>query len=118
MLSARHAIFDYYDWPPPLTLIYTFSIILLVGIAFLMQRSATRARDLALDTLSEKSNRARQLDDKKLLAEINTVSKSVGALDSGAFAGLSANPLIRAILIPLGGAGAMGLMELVAPFVK
>lgn len=163
LMAARHPLFDNFDWPVVLILVFSISSGVLLASTLILRRSADHARKHAvawlerqiaglkwqlaggneeveselqpkgaLDGKKEQATgsadaidpelerrqlrqtqreRSRELDKGRLaraewqLAQVNEIGGAALSV------GLLSNPLLRAVLIPLGGTGLLQLME-------
>jgi hypothetical protein len=105
IVVARASFFDNWTWPGSLLLIYAITAAWALGSAILLRRAAEQLRETALNDLrrfrllGQESEAKRQTFDE-LMAEIRN-------LKMGAFAPLSDQPFIRAVLFP---GAAVGLL--------
>ncbi len=105
MIVARSSFFDNWTWPASVVLIYAIIAALALGSAILLRRSAEQLREIALNDLRRFRLIGREIEAKRhmfdeLIAEIRD-------LKTGAFAPLTEQPFIRAILFP---GGSLGLL--------
>jgi hypothetical protein len=109
MIFARSAYFDNWTWPPSLILIFTLNALWAFAAAAYLRRAAEHLRTEAIRKLqafriaSYKSSERRQMFDE-LIDEIR-------ALKKGAFAPLTEQPFVRAIVLPSGGLGLLAVAE-------
>ncbi|MEO8629090.1 MAG: hypothetical protein ABI612_13450 [Betaproteobacteria bacterium] len=116
MIVARWSIFDNWDVPVALVVVFGFGFILACVNAFLMQRAAARARRLCLErlhTLLLKS-KGHATDAYPHAAHLEAMIEAIGAIRTGAFALFTEQPLVRAVLIPFGSVGGLYLVDLFA----
>jgi len=105
LVVARSSLFDNWTWPASLLLIFAITAAWALGSALLLRRSAEQLRETALNDLrrfrllGQESEAKRKMFDE-LIAEIRD-------LKTGAFAPLSDQPFIRAVLFP---GAALGLI--------
>ncbi|MGZ4989064.1 MAG: hypothetical protein ACXWBP_13540 [Limisphaerales bacterium] len=105
IVVASASLFDNWTWPPSLVIIYAITAACAVGSAILLRRAAEQLREIALNDLrrfrllGQESEAKRQTFDD-LMAEIRD-------LKTGAFAPLTDQPFIRAVLFP---GAALGLI--------
>jgi hypothetical protein len=105
IIVARLSFFDNWTWPASLVLVFAITAALALGSAILLRRAAEQLRETALNDLrhfrllGQKSEAKRQAFDE-LMAEIRN-------LKTGAFAPLTEQPFIRAVLFP---GAALGLL--------
>jgi hypothetical protein len=105
LFIARASIFDNWTWPGSLLLIYAITAAWALGSAILLRRAAEQLRETALNDLRWFRLLRREVEAKRqmfdeLIAEIRD-------LKTGAFAPLSDQPFIRAVLFP---GAALGLL--------
>jgi hypothetical protein len=105
LLVARASIFDNWTWPASLLLIFAITAAWALGSAILLRRAAEQLRETALNDLRRFRLLGRDVEAKRqtfdeLIAEIRD-------LKTGAFAPLSDQPFIRAVLFP---GAALGLI--------
>jgi hypothetical protein len=105
LVVARSSFFDNWTWPASLVLILAITAAWALGSAILLRRAAEQLRETALNDLrrfrllGQESEAKRQTFDE-LIAEIRD-------LKMGAFAPLTDQPFIRAVLFP---GAAVGLL--------
>jgi hypothetical protein len=105
IVVARAPLFDNWTWPASLVLIYLITAAWALGSAILLRRAAEQLRETALNDLRRFRLMGHEVDAKReafdeLIAEIRD-------LKTGAFAPLTDQPFIRAVLFP---GAALGLL--------
>ena len=105
LVVARSSFFDNWTWPASLVLIFAITGAWALGSAILLRRAAEQLRDVALNDLRRFRLLGREVEAKRqmfdeLIAEIRD-------LKTGAFAPLTDQPFIRAVLFP---GAAVGLL--------
>jgi hypothetical protein len=105
LVLARSSFFDNWTWPASLILIFAITGAWALGSAILLRRAAEQLRDIALNDLRRFRLLGREVEAKRqmfddLIAEIRD-------LKTGAFAPLTDQPFIRAVLFP---GAAVGLL--------
>ncbi len=108
MIVARHPIFDRWDFPPALIVVFAFNFLLAGTATWFLRRRAEDVRGEALDAL-----RARSFALPKL-ADVDQAIDQIRSYRVGSFGHLREDPVLRAALIPFGGVGAIQLMELLS----
>ena len=109
MIFARSAYFDNWTWPYSLLTILCLNAVWAFGSAAWLRRAAEQLRTEAISKLqtlrvaSYKDRDRRDIFDD-LIGEIRSLKK-------GAFAPLSEQPFIRAIILPSGGLGLLAVAE-------
>ena len=109
MFAARSSIFDDWTWPPSLILIFTLNAIWALGSAAFLRRTAEQLRETALNSLqllrtASYSSHIRRLAFDEIITEIRDLKK-------GAFAPLSEQHFVRAIVLPAGGLGLIAVTQ-------
>jgi hypothetical protein len=109
VVVARSSLFDNWTWPPGLVLIIGITAAWALGSAMLLRRAAEHLRETALydlrrfRLLGQESYIKRRTFDE-LMAEIRD-------LKIGAFAPLSDQPFVRAVLFPGAGLGLLAVAQ-------
>jgi hypothetical protein len=109
MLVARSSFFDNWAWPVSLVVIFALNAAWPIGSAVLLRRAAEHLRGAALSNLQLLRIRGHAIAEKRemfdeLIAEIRGLKK-------GAFAPLTEQPFVRAIIVPSGGLGLIALAQ-------
>jgi len=107
MFLARSSFFDNWTWPLSLILIFTLNAMWAIGSAVFLRRAAEQLREAAISNLQlrrvlsfKEPEKQRTFDE--LIAEIRRLKK-------GAFAPLTEQPFVRAIVYPSGGLGLLAV---------
>jgi uncharacterized integral membrane protein len=117
MIVSRHPIFDHWGWPIPLILVILLSITGALYAAFMLRRTAEKFRRDVLRTLEDDYVETKLKEgDSKDANTIHFLITRIQSLNQGAFSSLSKNPILRAVLIPFGGVGALSLIDLFAKY--
>jgi hypothetical protein len=109
LLVARSSFFDNWTWPPSLVLIFSITAAWALGSAILLRRAAEQLRETAINDLrwyrlkSQESETKRHAFDE-LIGEIRS-------LKTGAFAPLTEQPFVQAVLLPGGGLGLLAVAQ-------
>ncbi|HEY2801564.1 MAG TPA: hypothetical protein VGI85_13285 [Chthoniobacterales bacterium] len=116
MIVARWSFFDNWSWPPNLLLIFALNAAWALGSALYLRRAAEELRAAALDNLAllrlgAFTNEVKRKTFEELIEEIRGLKK-------GAFAPLSEQPFIRAILVPSGGLGLLAVGQRLLDFLQ
>lgn len=107
MIVARSSFFDNWTWPASLVLIFAITAAWALGSAILLRRAAEQLRQTALNDLRRfrllgQESEAKRHTFDELIAEIRD-------LKTGAFAPLTEQPFVRAIIVPSGGLGLLAV---------
>jgi hypothetical protein len=122
LIAARHPLFDNFDWPVGLIVIFLFSCTALLGSTLLVRRSADQARKNALDWLGRRiailkwqgtgTSGALPQKHETALARAEWQLGQIQQVGGAALSeGFLSNPLLRAVLIPIGGTGVLQLID-------
>jgi hypothetical protein len=116
MVVARWSVFDDWDIPIALAIVFMLAFAIACVNAFLMQRAASRARALALERLQglQLQSKGQGPGAYPIPAHLDAIAESVRSLRKGAFVPFTEQPLVRAALIPFGSAGGLYLVDLFA----
>jgi hypothetical protein len=118
-VAARQPLFDNFDWPTSLIAVLCLGSLILLSSALVVRRTANHARESALKWLEERianvrwrsgASRAKRRTER-LELQLAQVQQIGGAALSE---GLLSNPILRAVLIPVGGTGILQVMEFVS----
>jgi hypothetical protein len=105
MIVARSSLFDNWGWSPGLLAIYVINACWALGSAILLRRAAEQLRGATLSNLQLSRVRGRAIEAKR--ATFDELIAEIRGLKKGAFAPLSDQPFIRAVLFP---GAAVGLL--------
>ena len=111
MLIARSSLFA--DWNTPIGLLIVFGAAFLYAgaCAALLWRAAARARRAVVHRLTMILIRAKGLGLHDLADQVTVMIAEVQARERGAFAPVTQQPLVQAVLLPISGAGGLSLLE-------
>ncbi len=140
LMIARVGFFDHWHWPLSLVIIFGIMSSYALACAVIMRRAGENARQKILERLQEKLSQAhaghvqerREGDggteaasDESMLGEqqaeerrrvrvdqIRLLIEEVKGLQRGAFAPWSRHPIVKAVLLPFGGLGAVLLLDM------
>jgi hypothetical protein len=116
LLVARSQLFDNWVTPWGLLAVIGFGLLLVVISALALRHSAERIRRYTIEQLVKAEVRIRGghgLESEKLCDpdKVRLMREVAGDLRSGAFAPLAEQPIVRALILPFGGAGVMSILE-------
>ncbi len=115
LIVARHSFFDHFDWPWSLILVFGLNLAYTLYCAVVLLAAAHGARKVALGRLQMQLAKLRATEHKDQASSVETILGEIRDLTNGAFAPWFEQSAVRAVLLPLGGAGALSLLELI-PF--
>jgi len=106
MFLSRNRALDNWDLPADLVIMFTIAGAAVVACGMTLRMAANRFRRDALKGLETTLRQAHQQalgnDDDPLTKAIQATIEEVKAVDEGAYSSISQNPVLRAVLIPLG----------------
>ncbi len=113
MVVARSRLFDNWDIGGAVLILLVVYMLWSIAMAALLNLSAERARQKALEGMAadELWLNGAGSDFDKIAAAFPGLRAEVKALRKGAFAPFFEQPLVQAILVPLGGAGGVQLLD-------
>lgn len=117
LIVSRSGLVDGWTWPVALVLVFALLLGLALASAVLLRLSAERARRATLRTLGQRRIAligSGESGHQARLAQLETVIEEIRGLREGAFAPWSHHPVVRAAILPFGGAGALWVLDLFA----
>lgn len=112
LIVSRSTVFA--NYAPSLTILISqgISLSIVFGCAFMLWWAAKAARDTAKQNLADGLIRAKDAEGNVYFAEqLESLLDRVDQLREGAFGPLTQQPLVKALLFPLSGAGWLALIE-------
>ncbi|MBU1665285.1 MAG: hypothetical protein KKG92_07790, partial [Gammaproteobacteria bacterium] len=113
MILARSTLFDRWYTPPFLIVILGVSIALVVIAALRMRNSAEKVRQNSIEILSTQIMELKARGAEELVQQLETMLIQAREINIGAFAPLSQQPLLKAILTLVGSLSGIALLETV-----
>ncbi|PYJ88842.1 MAG: hypothetical protein DME71_11710 [Verrucomicrobia bacterium] len=107
MIVARLSFFDNWSWSPGLLAIYGINVCWALGSAILLRRAAEQLRGATLSNLQLSPVRGRAIEAKR--ATFDELIAEIRGLKKGAFAPLTDQPFVRAVLFPGAGLGLLAV---------
>lgn len=111
MILARSSLFDRWHIPVILWVIFLTSILLIVLAALRLRWSAEAVRNHSVERLSDQYLQAKACEEKELAEQIAAMLSQIKELKTGAFAPLSHQPLVKAVLTIAGSVSGIALLE-------
>lgn len=116
LLLARSRVFDNWSMTPAVALTASAYLLLLIFLSVLLKNAVENTRSHALEHMSAD---LRWLKGQKgplaeLVAPFEALIAEVRTMNGGALAGLFDQPMLKAVLIPLGSAGGAQLLDYVS----
>jgi hypothetical protein len=109
MFAARSSFFDDWTWPPSLIWIFTLNAVWALGSAAFLRRAAEQLRETALNSLQLLRTASYSSRDRR--RAFDEIIREVRDLKKGAFAPLSEQHFVRAIVLPAGGLGLIAVTQ-------
>ncbi len=114
MIVARSALFDNFDVPPSLVVVFALSLLYAAMCAYTLRQVAERGRQAAIEALTRHMIAAKGKPEERALADqLDVMIREIADLREGAFGPLFRQEFMRAALVPLSGAGGIALLEYV-----
>jgi hypothetical protein len=111
LIVAQNRLFDNWHWNTPLALMALFNAGVAVVCAVLLQRAAKGARAQALGVLDGLLRVRVGSPEDPVREKFSQIRSDIDGINTGAFAGFYQNPVVGAILLPLGGGGGLAALE-------
>ncbi|HXT19197.1 MAG TPA: hypothetical protein VN923_00455, partial [Thermoanaerobaculia bacterium] len=115
---GRNGMFDAWSWPRAVSGLVVLMLVVLLGSGMHLQRSARRARGRVLRRIEERRLRLLGIQPPAegwaTEPQLAAMRDQVRTLDRGAFASWQANPVLGALLLPFGGAGAAWIIDVLS----
>jgi hypothetical protein len=112
MFVSRSPLFANYGRPIPDLIALGIGVLIVTACAVALRWSAEESRAKARRRLSESLILARGAEDGgRRASQLETLLRRVEELREGAFSPFSQQPMVRAMLLPLGGIGGTALLE-------
>jgi hypothetical protein len=112
MIVARSSIFDNWDTPPSLVAVLLLSIAVASATVFILRGAAEQLRRVSVERLTKELVVQEGLaPEAPTVKQLRTILDEVRGMKQGAFAPITSQPLVRAALLPLSGAGGIALLE-------
>jgi hypothetical protein len=114
LIIARNDFFDRWDWPPSTLLFFTLCSGYAVYAVLTLRFAAEKARKSLLKRLDESLLSALARPDDGLVQQLGRLREKIEQSEEGAFAPLSQQPVIKALLMCFSGAGALPVLNYLA----
>jgi len=111
MFVARSSFFNNWTWPVSLILIFALNVMWALGSAMFLRRAAEQLRESAIRKLQSLRIKSYAAGDKIRREMFDELIAEIRGLKKGAFAPLTEQPFIRAILYPSGGLGLLAVAQ-------
>src|SRR6266545_2496422 len=112
MILSRSPLFDNLGTPYQLMVVFGVSRLYAAACAFKLRGVAERARGMALERFTHLLVRARgQAGAPAIASQIEIMTREIESLRRGAFAPLTEQPVVRALLLPISSAGGLTLFR-------
>jgi len=116
LILSRSAIFDAWYVPPSLYLVFAFALGLIVLAVGWLRRTAEQVREGSLSRMEDQllEVQGRGKEGEGLRKQIETMIEQIRTTREGAFAPISQQPLVRAILLLAGSISGIAWLEAVS----
>jgi hypothetical protein len=112
LILGQNKFFDNVELDLPLTIVVVLSAVTALCCAVMLQAAARKAKRKAVDEVRQAGRRfAGEPFHVPLADKINQIRLEMEHKKSEAFLPLYAHPTLKALLIPLGGAGGVALLQ-------
>jgi hypothetical protein len=111
LIVGRMRLFDNWDVPLGLVLLWGLSASYAIVCAFLLGRAAEHSRQAAIKRLTITRDEAREAGKTDDVEQISRVMDEISGESAGAFAPWTQHPIFRAVLFPTSGFGLASLFE-------
>lgn len=112
MILAQSPLFDNLGTPYQLLVVFGVSGLYAAACAFRLRDVAERARRTALERFTHLLVRAKgQAGASTIAAQIEIMTREIQSLRRGAFAPMTEQPVVRALLLPISSAGGLTLFK-------
>ena len=114
LIVAQSPLFIPWQWHIPALTIGFLSASTALGCAVILQQSAKDARTKATEAL-DRILLPLTGKDRETRKKVLRIRAEVEDLESGVFAGFAQNPVVYALLLPLGGGGGLAVLQVLLP---
>lgn len=114
LIISRMRLFDNWDVPVGLVVLWGLSAGYAIVCAFLLGRAAEHLRQAALQRLTTAQGEAREAGATDDADRISRIADEISEESTGAFAPWTQHPIFRAVLFPTSGLGLASLFEYVS----
>ncbi len=109
---SRSAVFDNWDMPVGLLAVIGLGLAIACASPLMMQFAANKVKTERVKALRAKLLQAKGSHQQSRITAIEALSESVQNVKEGAFQAFVEQPLVRAALLPFGGAGGLYLLDM------
>ncbi|MDZ8119019.1 hypothetical protein [Pontiella agarivorans] len=106
MILSRYSLIDLWDWPLPLAGVVGLTVFAALFSAVYLRYKAKEIQKRAFDLLQ-----LEKLKKPENSEEVDRCIEQIASCERGAFAPLSSNPILLAVLTPFGGIGAVSIIQ-------
>ncbi len=114
LIVAQSPLFVAWQWHIPALTVAFLSASTALACAVILQRSAKEARTKAIEALDRVLLPLTKDDESR--EKVLQIRAEVQDMDSGVFAGFAQNPVVYALLLPLGGGGGLAALQALLPY--
>jgi hypothetical protein len=110
-IISRASLFDHWNWPVSLILIFGVNAAIAAYSVWALRRAAENARKVLLKRLNSKIRYNTGTKMPGLVETLQELAHEIESTQKGAFAPITQQPLIHAMLMPVGAAGLSTLLN-------
>jgi len=115
LVVAQSRLFVPWQWHIPALTVAFLSAGTALACAVILQRAAQEARTKAMEALDRLVLPLVGKDKDETREKVSQIRGEIDALDTGIFAGFAQNPVVYALLLPLGGGGGLAALDAFLP---
>jgi hypothetical protein len=115
LVVAQSPLFVPWQWHIPALTVAFLSAGTALACAVILQRAAQEARTKAMEALDRLVLPLVGKDKDETREKVSQIRGEIDALDTGIFAGFAQNPVVYALLLPLGGGGGLAALDAFLP---
>ena len=112
MVFAQYGTFDTWRWPLLFVTLIAALAATVLGNGVVLIQAARKARERCLRQMREVVANLRRLGQDGEAGAHDMLVEDARAVREGAFSGFGDNPVVKAVLLPSGGLGALSLLDL------
>jgi hypothetical protein len=109
LVLARSSFFDNWSWPSSIILVFSLNALWAFGSAAFLSRTAEQLRAAAIAKLQQL--RVESYDSPGRRQTFDELIGEIRGLKRGAFAPMTEQPFIRAVILPSGGLGLLAVAQ-------
>lgn len=117
MIAARSEIFEKWDTPPGLLIVFLFCFLFAIYCAMLLRHSAEKVRRGNLQKLNHILMAAKGAEKHPAAAaQLEQMIRMIESTQNGAFAPFTQQPFVKGLLLPFGSGGIVAIVDILHNF--